>query len=105
VYFSDIVFVLIYGREKNNEQTVVLPVKVGLAQDLAVPAVALVGERAVTVGALHAFRVPRPVQHVQKELIHYGFVATRATHHQTAAPAAASAWKTCNERVRRDIVT
>jgi len=57
------------------------PVKVGLAQYLAVPAVAFVGQRAVTVGAFHAFSMPRPVQHVQKELIHNGFVATRAAHH------------------------
>jgi len=69
----------------------VLPVKVGLAQYFAVSAVALVGQRAMTIDAFHAFRVPRPVQHVQKELIHNGFVATRTTHHQTAAPTAASA--------------
>lgn len=82
-------------------ETIVLPVKVGFAQNLAVPTVAFVGQRAVTVDALDAFRVPRPVQHVQKELIHNGFVAARATHHQTATPATASACETMEKRVRQ----
>lgn len=75
----------------NKLRNIVSPVKVGFAQYFAVPAVAFVGQRAVAVDAFHAFRVPRPVQHIQKELIHNGFVATRATHHQTTTPATASA--------------
>lgn len=75
------IVIIEYSLTHTHINKFLLPVKIRLAQYFAVPAVAFVGQRAVTIGALYAFRVPRPVQHIQKELIHNGLVASRATHH------------------------
>lgn len=64
---------IIYEIERS-----VVPEKVPPAEEFSLAAEALVGEVTVTVDTANTLGVPRPVQHIQQELVEDGLVAASA---------------------------
>lgn len=64
----------------------ILPKEICPAVEFAFPREALLGEIALTIGALHALGVPGPVQDIQQEAVQNGPLAAGALHHGRRLP-------------------